>query len=234
MGTGWGERLRGLFGSSAAPSALQERLQRYPALRLPHPGAPGSISPEQAQANLAAWTASLPARREALRDLLADVAPDITMPNAHEACDDHALVTDLHAWAGRDWPALSATLPDRARERWLANQRDGDTIAFSMTADVAMLIGESIRQRRDSLRWGVDQDPLNRDDGMETYQRIVLLGMWQPSAAQGSANTVEIDVESMVVHRLLKPNASSERFENAWTRLLEEAGSGAHEGSALV
>jgi len=37
-----------------------------------------------------------------------------------------------------------------------------------------------------------------------------------------------------VVHRLLKPNASSERFENAWTRLLEEAGSGAHEGSALV
>jgi hypothetical protein len=70
----------------------------------------------------------------------------------------------------------SRSAPEAPRQAHLASARDGDEIVFSLAADTALLIGETLRARRPKWRWALDVDPDNGSpETMAHYRRIVLL-----------------------------------------------------------
>lgn len=99
-----------------------------------------------------------------------------------------------------------------------------------MAADVALVIGELVRKNRPSLDWGVDRDEQNRIDGMATCNRIVLAGRWIPDPAVA----VALDVELLVLDRLLHPDSSNNRYLNDWLWFYDGAVRGGYEGEGLI
>ena len=210
-------------------NTLAKKLQSYPPLLLPHQGNPLSLSNEQAEANLAYVLDVIPERLKALKHLLID--EPIVWPDSFSELDVNSFVDSLHHWAGMQWPTLQLNIKgdENTHGLWLAGERSDENIAFSLVADVALTLGELIRYHRPSLNWGVDLDPLNRSDNMETVNRVMLLGYWR----QDTSKQIEIDIEGTVVNRLLNPEDTSERFDNSWLRLVQGAINGGYEGDAV-
>lgn len=218
-----------VFGKpTATGSSLAERLAAYPAFELPHKGPFASLTEEQARENLAHTLEQRETRIRELRQLLKEDGVEIG--NDLQALDIAPLITALHAWAGEHWPALQASQQELTRDAWLSGNRDGPCIAFSMIADMALLLGRLIHARRQSLDWTVDLDPENRSDGMSSVGRVVLGGIWLP---QPEVMAI-VDIEGVIVNRLLRYGDSVERFENRWLQVTQDALAGKYEGVGVV
>jgi hypothetical protein len=209
---------------------LAKALKQYPPLELPFSGPPNSFSDVQAISNLEYILGEIPQRLAALRTLLKQTGQPINWPENFANVDVNAFVIGLHLWAGEHWASQSHSLPKDARGRWLNGEKSGEDIIFSLVTDVTLTLGELICTHRPTLDWGIDQDPLNRSDNMETVNRVMLLGHWRNDPSK----QIEIDIEATVVNRLLNPNHSCERFENTWLKLVRSAIEGGYEGVHVV
>lgn len=208
-----------LTRAGSAPNGLAQRLAHYPPYRAPHAGPPQCWSPAQARDNLDDLLAHRDERLAALAGLLREYGIDPAPALA--GGDPLPLVDQLHEWAGATWPTLPP--PDaQARARWLASSRDGADIPFSLALDVALLLGELIRRRDRRWTWALDEDPVNRRDGMLTAMRPVLL-LRNPVAGRPD---VELDLENLVVARYLRPGDVAFML-NPWRRTVADALSGA-------
>jgi hypothetical protein len=98
-----------------------------------------------------------------------------------------------------------------------------------MIADISMLIGEVIRSGRPSWSWAIDRDPTNISDGMGSVNRVVLVSCWR----EDPANQVELDVEEVVATTFVESPHQGFYVEDRWTRLVNNAISGAYEGAHL-
>lgn len=227
-------RLRGMLGSSATQSPLAATLSTYRPLELPHKGDPLALSTEQANENLSAWTTAIPERMQALEGLLREAgqATDVFEfpPDLADKEAAVATVTALHSWASSSWGAVAASMHVGDELPWRQQRRDGDKVAFSMTADVAMLIGEVIRFYRPSWRWAIDHDKRNTSDGMGSVNRVVLLAEWLPDPT----TQVELDLDELIARFFLQSPKHGAFVEDRWTKLVTEAISGAHEGAHLL
>lgn len=208
-----------LMRAGPASNDLARRLSHYPPYRAPHVGPPRRWTPEQAHENLQHLLAHLDERLAAVGALLREDGID-TAP-ALAGGDALALVDQIHAWAGAHWPALlrkeQATLA-----HWLGTTRDGDDIAFSMLLDVSLLFGELIRRRDPRWIWALDEDPVNRRDGMVSAMRPVLL----LRSTRPDVPDIDLDLEDLVVGRYAHPDDSGIVL-NPWRRTVNEAITGA-------
>lgn len=225
----WADKLRKACGNDGG-NVLALQLKEYPPLSLPFPGPAMSLSEEQASSNLRYVLEAIPERQSALRSLLTQTNQAIHWPDDFTQPNIDPFVNALHKWAGEQWPTLRQSIPGDVQARWLEGERSGDSIAFSLVTDVALTLGELIRAHRPSLQWGVDLDPRNRADIMNTVNRVMLLGNWRKDPSR----QIEIDIEATVVNRLLNPGDSSERYENTWLRLVRAAIDGGYEGDSVV
>jgi hypothetical protein len=216
---GWFARWRSPGGGAGR---LSRRLRDYPPYVAPHPGPGDGLTAEQAQENLAYLLGQREHRLQALHRLLNGYGIDISPALA--GADPRPLLNELHAWANTYWPDLSGRRR-RTLSSWLSSSRQGDEIAYSMLMDIAILMGELIRQRRPGFQWVVDSDEANGRDGMVSYRRPVL------KMPQSAAMPVPsfLDLEDIVVGRFLQPDDPTQRLLNGWARLFDEAVSGAHE-----
>ena len=212
-------------------SPLAKALQTYPPLQPPHAGDPLVLTETQTEENLQAWLQAIPARLDALHNLLSQVSNDnIEWPEDFpQGEQSSALITTLHAWASQAWPEVATTIPSSPEKPWRNAHRDDSFIAYSMTADIAIAIGEVIRAGRPSWSWNIDRNPVNITDAMGTINRVVLISHWRGD----SEKQVEIDVEDTVAHTFLKSRQKNWYVEDNWSRLVSETLSGGHEGVGL-
>ncbi|MET0026710.1 MAG: hypothetical protein ABW101_03670 [Candidatus Thiodiazotropha sp.] len=210
--------------------ALSRYLRDYPALSLPHPGPARNLSAEQADANFHYLLDVRFERLDLLRGLLRQTDASIIWPDRFSRDNIDPFIISLHHWVGKQWPALKARIKGDVMSRWRAGERSGECIGLSMVADVGLVLGELILTLRPSLRWGIDRDAINIRDGMDTINRMVLLGTWRSDPDK----QIEIDIEAMVLDRFLHPDDINERLENSWLRLIHAAIEGRHEGVGVI
>ena len=225
----WSSRVRNLIGGGKT-SPLTQALQSYPPLQLPHAEDPLALTETQTEENLEVWLQLIPERIDALRYLLSQATNNIDWPeNFPHGESSFAIIAAVHQWASQDWSDVAAVTQSISEKPWRNARRDGSCIAFSMTADIAIVIGEVIRAGRPSWSWGIDRDPANINDQMGTVNRIVLISHWIGDAEK----QVEIDVEEIVAQTFVKSPQQSWFVEDNWSRLASECLSGAHEGARL-
>jgi hypothetical protein len=142
-----------------------------------------------------------------------------------------ALLDGLHRWSLRVFPALQKAAPQLARDEvWLASDRRGPEIVYSLLMDLALLLGELILIRRPAFQWALDLDEGNLLDGMDSVRRPVLQFLPTSTAAgDASMPPVQLDVEALVVHRYREPDSPSLQWMNGWAQLVQDARSGAYE-----
>jgi hypothetical protein len=167
----------------AFPGVLGKRLLTYPANTPPHAGAPDTLTDEQIDANLAAFLANRDERLRHFSGLLGEFG--IGLAGILTADADPAPGIDaIERWMLDYLPARSELPPHDSivnapyRSMW-ASDRAGADIVFSLAADYAILLGESIRIRKPHLFWGIDRTPLSnparKDGGRHTWRRLVLM-----------------------------------------------------------
>jgi len=201
------------------PSALAAALKHYPPYRAPHAGYGAALSESAAAENFAFFEA---VREERVR-LVADLLREVAGIDARTALDSPRdagppLTVALHAWAKTAWPPLLDDRP-KTMERWLHSGRVGDDIAFSMVLDLAILLGEIIRQANPDWRWSLDQSAGSLDDGMASARRIVLL-------ADPVGDHVEpfiLDLEAIVMDRFLHGDHATQTLLNPLESVVQEA-----------
>ena len=222
---GFGRRNGGERGCppSSEGARLARRLETYPPYIAPHRGDPARIDGDAARENLAHFESALPVRLSALAELLADedVVPAVDPANA----EPEPLVARLHDWSARTWPALGAS-----GSGWREGERDGDGIAFSLALDVAALLGELVRRGRPSWRWDVDVDPEHGRAGVETFHRVVLRAPFVPDPSRH----VELDIERVVIDRLLHPEHADQRHGTPWWRAVRSGIDGSQAGANIA
>ena len=215
----FGRGRRGADGNGDA-ARLRRRLADYAPYVPPHPGDPRDLDADAARANLAHFERVRDTRLAGLAALLADW--DIRLPDTSGAADAESVVNALHDWSGRAWPGLGASAP----VPWRGGGRTGADIPFSLAFDVATLLGEIVRRHRPRWRWAVDTTPAHGTEEVETFNRIVLRAPFAPDPAR----TVELDLERVVVERLIHPGHAEQRHDRPWWRAVSTALSGGYEG----
>lgn len=210
-------------------SQLNTCLEDYPVFPVPAKGQPLSFTAEQSQANLDAFVKAIPDRLLALRTLCEHFA--IQWPDNLSLEHSKELIIQLHALAGDTWRyALKVPSKETTQSLWFAGKRDGEYKILSLVSDIALLLGTIIIHERSVIRWGIDTDKKNLKDRMGSVNRVVLLAPWR-----GDSDAVTpVDVEWVVLGRLTKPDDTSQRFENNWLGLVEDASRGAYEGIGVV
>lgn len=220
--------LRQRLSGADHSSELGRRLVDYPPFELPHPGPRLELTSPQLSTNLTHFLSVRDERIQLIRALSA--ADGVSWPDALDQADPRSFIEDLHEWAGRTWPAIAPGDVQAYRAAVFDGARAGEHIGASMTADVALVIGELVRLARPSLDWGVDDDDQNRTDGMAHWHRIVLAGRWIPDPTV----PVALDIELLTLDRLIQPNSTNNRFLNEWLWFYDGAVRGGYEGEGLV
>ncbi len=210
--------------------AISRYMRGYPALRPPFPGPARNLNRAQAEENLHYLLDIRFERLDLLRGLLRQSDASAVWPDRFSRDNIDPFIIALHQWAGEQWPALKARVKGDLLARWRAGERSGECIGFSVVADVVLVLGELILSLRPSLKWGIDRDPINIRDGMDTVNRMVLLGTWRGDPEK----QIEIDIEMMVLERFLHPDDINERLENSWLRLIHAAIDGGYEGVSVI
>lgn len=203
---------------SARPAAWD--LSAYPPSPRPHPGHGAVLSPAQAQANLDAFLAHLPARQQALRHWLqAHGGPD------PQALPGAAYAAALQAWARAHWHRLPAfdTLP--AHAPWPACPCDGAFVVNSLLADLAASLGEAIRRANPAWRWALNLDPIDLADDMASARRVVLQA---PLAAPTPETTdAVLDLEPLLFMPHRCPQSVDFIHLDTWRLTVQDAIDGA-------
>ena len=177
------KRLPSWLGGSPKPAqpaptddgqvAFWAAVQRYPAHAAPHPGYARDLTPEQAQANLDWFLASMPDRLQVLDVLLAEFGvpaqPAADTPEARQVW-----IGQLIDWTRRCWPAQPYRPEHLATDDWLRLPRTGDDAIFSVTLDLATRMGEVVRAACPDWRWGLDMSAASLRGPMLTSRRVVL------------------------------------------------------------
>ncbi len=175
------QRIRSWLGTAPesdkaddARAAFRAALHRYPAHAPPHPGHARDLTPEQAQANLNWFLASLPERLQVLDGLLTEFGVP-TRPAADTPEGRQAWVGQLIDWTRRCWPAQPYRPEHLDKDVWLKVARIGDDAIFSVTLDLATLMGEVIKSACPAWRWGLDMASANMGgQPMLTARRVVM------------------------------------------------------------
>ena len=196
----------------AAPQAPDRRpifhqaLARYPAHVPPHRGLGRQISPRQAQQNLDWFLQTLPQRLAALRALTAETG--LTLPEAPPRAWNEAenLVARLIDWTHACWPAAPYRPEHRQDEYWAASNRAGDDAIFSVTLDVATLLGETARAAASTVawHWGLDMSRDSLRHALPSARRVVL----RPPPDLPHPPAALLDMEAATRARYLDPQAS--------------------------
>ena len=203
-------------------------LDNYPEFPLPAKGHHLTLSHEAAQRNLEAVMQAMPDRLAALESLC--YAFSIDWPDQLSLNESRELIKAIHSWAGETWPHVYKDLPDDAEAQWFAGERAGEYKILSVISDITLLLGTIIIHERPGIRWGIDDDQDNLKDRMGTPNRVVLLAPWM-----GDPETLSpIDVEFVVLGRLVEGHYINERFENSWLRVVEGACVGGYEGVGVI
>ncbi|WIV98261.1 hypothetical protein [Kinneretia aquatilis] len=233
---------------SEGQALLQRLRERYPVYAAPHAYRRDGqlLSLAQAQENLEYLQTQRPTRLRIASDFLhTEAGVDVAVALA--GAEPAALLDGLHRWSLRVFPALQKAAPQLARDEvWLASDRRGPEIVYSLLMDLALLLGELILIRRPAFQWALDLDEGNLLDGMDSVRRPVLQFLPTPtptptptststststSTAAGDASMppVQLDVEALVVHRYREPDSPSLQWMNGWAQLVQDARSGAYE-----
>ena len=175
------QRIRSWLGTAPesdkaddARAAIRAALHRYPAHAPPHPGHARDLTPEQAQANLNWVLATLPERLQVLDGLLTEFGVP-TRPAADTPEGRQAWVGQLIDWTRRCWPAQPYRPEHLDKDVWLKVARIGDDAIFSVTLDLATLMGEVIKSACPAWRWGLDMASANMGgQPMLTARRVVM------------------------------------------------------------
>lgn len=171
---GWLRRL--VEGTPAKKGRLEGLLAAYPPYRIPYPGEGCSLTPVQAQANLAYLLDHKAERLGVVRGLLAEFGLDLGAALA--APDPRPFLDALWSWSAAEWPAVYDPKLTTI-EGWLNSTRDGPEIVSSMLMDVAIAQAEIVLVRRPDYGWALDLDPENKSgiegQGTKSWQRPVLL-----------------------------------------------------------
>ncbi len=213
--------------------ALLQRLREcYPVYAAPHAYRRDGqwLSLAQAQENLEYLQTQRPTRLRIVSDFLHTEA-GVDVAAALAGGDPSALLDGLHRWSLHTFPALQKAEPQLARDEvWLASDRRGPEIVYSLLMDLALLLGELILISRPAFQWALDLDEGNLLDGMDSVRRPVLRFLPTPGAAgDASMPPVQLDVEALVVHRYREPDSPSLQWMNGWAQLVQDARSGAYE-----
>ncbi|MGL4514601.1 MAG: hypothetical protein ACRCT8_16050 [Lacipirellulaceae bacterium] len=150
-------------------SRLDRRLRDYPPYRVPHPGYGTDLTDEQAEANLDYLLGARAGRVTALAGLLLEEGIDLLRGMANP--DPGPVLNEIEEWAQATWYRLARWKKGK-RTDWGPTSREGDDIAYSMTMDLAIVLGELIMAARPEFHWALDRDPENAE--MYTYNRPVL------------------------------------------------------------
>ena len=204
------DRLKSWLG--AAPAAPQNPLEArrarfrvalhsYPVHMAPNRGFAQELTPEQAQANLDWYLASLPTRLSALRALLADFELDLPAPEGLSLSQSQALMAQLIAWTQSCWPAAPYSPEHLQDSYWLHCNRLVDDAIFSVTLDVASYIGQIAIAAQPAWRWGLDMSAASLRGPMLTSRRVLLTTA--PLGQQRVRNA--LDWEALVVQRYREP-----------------------------
>ena len=177
------KRLPSWLGGSPKPAqpaptddgqtAFRAAVQRYPAHAAPHLGYARELTPEQAQANLDWFLASMPDRLQVLDALLAEFGvpaqPAADTPEARQAW-----IGQLIDWTRRCWPPQPYRPEHLATDEWLRLPRTGDDAIFSIALDLATRMGEVVRAACPDWRWGLDMTAASLRGPYLTSRRVVL------------------------------------------------------------
>ncbi|WP_271007462.1 hypothetical protein [Paucibacter sp. B51] len=217
---------------SEGQALLQRLRERYPVYAAPHAYRRDGqlLSLAQAQENLEYLRTQRPTRLGIVGDFLhTEAGVDVAVALA--GAEPAALLDGLHRWSLRVFPALQKAAPQLARDEvWLASDRRGPEIVYSLLMDLALLLGELILIRRPAFQWALDLDEGNLLDGMDSVRRPVLQFLPTSTAAgDASMPPVQLDVEALVVHRYREPDSPSLQWMNGWAQLVQDARSGAYE-----
>ncbi|MCE4553443.1 hypothetical protein [Pelomonas cellulosilytica] len=194
-------------------------LSTYPGNDVPHPGHGQAVTEAQAQQNWAQFQATLPERQRVLRDWLV----------AHGGPDSQALAgldyaRALNAWAKAHWDRLPPFKRLPPHRPWPECPRSGPFVVYSLLGDLALSLGEAIRQANGHWRWGLNLDAVDLADGMHSARRVVLLAPLtrpRPEAAE-----VSIDVEASVFPPYQYPDDVGFVLLTPWAQLADDAISG--------
>lgn len=228
----------------AEGQALLRRLRdSYPVYAAPHPYRRDGqlLSLDQARDNLEYLRTQRALRLRIVGDFL-HIEAGVDVAAALAGGEPAALLDGLQRWSLHAFPALKKAAPQLARDEvWLASDRRGPEIVYSLLMDLALLLAELIQIQRPAFRWALDLDEESLREGMDSARRPVL--QYLPVPALTSALTsaiagdlalppVQLDVEAIVVHRYREPDSPSLQWMNGWALLVKEAGSGACERPA--
>lgn len=207
---------RWLTGSSA-PSTWD--LGDYPPQALPHPGWGARLTEGQAQQNWASFQASLDERLRLVRQwLLAHAGPD---PQALRGVD---YARALNRWAKAHWSQLPPASRLPAHKPWPEVSRHGAHVVYSLLGDLALTLGEAVRQANGHWHWGLNLDAVDLADDMHSSRRVVLLAELRHSVPEG--RDVALDLEAMVVRDYEAPESANFNYLEVWARTVADAISG--------
>jgi len=222
--------------------ALLQRLRdSYPVYAAPHPYRDGGqlLSLDQATANLEYLRTQRALRLRIVGDFL-HVEAGVDVAAALAGGEPAALLDGLQRWSLHAFPALKKAAPQLARDEvWLASDRRGPEIVYSLLMDLALLLAELILVQRPAFRWALDLDEESLREGMDSARRPVLqylpaltAPVPAPTLAIGgdaAMPPVQLDVEAIVVHRYREPESPSLQWMNGWALLVNDACRGAYE-----
>ena len=211
---------RWLAGAKTATSGAWD-LSDYPAYELPHAGAGQALSVEQAQQNWAYFQATLDERQRLVRSWLVEHnGPD------PQALQGAAYATALNTWAKAHWPQLPAFSRLPPHKPWPDCPRSGPFIVNSLLGDLALSLGEAIRQANGHWHWGLSLDAIDLADDMATARRVVLLAdLTHPTPETREA---ALDLEAMVFAAHRFPDSPDFVYLDTWARVAAEAIAGRH------
>ena len=184
-----------LFGGRKRAGPLAAALAHYPPNAPAHPGPIKRLTLAQVEENLRRVLDERNERLAALGSMLGDHGIDVA-PVLDPAADPAPAYAALSSW-------LADALPPRAAmpggggtnapiDGYVASERRGDDILFSLVADLALLEGEGIVRRRAAWRWDLDRDPT--DAGTYPYHRVVV---WRDAMDARPAIALDLEHETL-------------------------------------
>ena len=209
----------------ARRARFRTALHHYPVHVAPHRGFAQELTPEQAQANLDWFTASLPMRLAALRALLADFELDLPTPQGLSLAEAEALMSQLIDWTHGCWPQAPYSPEHLQDSYWLHCDRLVDDAIFSVTLDVASYIGQMVIGLQPAWRWGLDMSAASLRGPMLTSRRVLLTTA--PLGKRQLRNA--LDWEALVVQRYREPRHflfQGPPESDAWMSQLRDACTG--------
>jgi hypothetical protein len=203
------------------PGALAKRLLRYPVNTPLHPGAQSALSEEQVDANLAAFLTRKAERFAHFASLLKEFGVDIA-PLLDPTEDPVPVIDAIEQWMldylpeRKDLPPHDSIV-NAPYERMWASDRAGPDIVFTLAADYAVALGETLAVRRPKLSWGVDRtalsNPKHKGGGRYTWRRIVILAERQ----KGWSDTPMFAAEDTALHAIYwLRSRSADKPQTSW------------------